>query len=156
MKYARLPRSTADIVTDALSMAWFGKRPAAGRLPHSDRGSQSARQAFPDKLKACGMTDSMSRKGHCRENKRSTVSRAVRREGEARHNTPTERRFNRFRNERVQGVHHTSHARIKATTLEYIEVFCHRKRLHPTLGDRSLVQLLENWISQHPQEKLLA
>ena len=32
------PRMTADIVTDA--MAWFRKKPAAGLMHHSDRGSQ--------------------------------------------------------------------------------------------------------------------
>lgn len=34
------PRMTADIATDALTMAWFRKRPAPGLLHHSDRGSQ--------------------------------------------------------------------------------------------------------------------
>ena len=36
------PRMTADIVTDALTMAWFRKRPAPGLLHHSDRGSTPA------------------------------------------------------------------------------------------------------------------
>ncbi|MFM0498784.1 DDE-type integrase/transposase/recombinase, partial [Paraburkholderia caledonica] len=34
------PRMTADLVTDALTMAWFRRRPAPGALHHSDRGSQ--------------------------------------------------------------------------------------------------------------------
>ena len=34
------PRMTADIVTDALTMAWFRRRPASGLIHHSDRGSQ--------------------------------------------------------------------------------------------------------------------
>jgi putative transposase len=34
------PRMTADIVTDALTMAWFRRRPAPGVMLHSDRGSQ--------------------------------------------------------------------------------------------------------------------
>lgn len=34
------PRMTADIVTDALTMAWFRRKPAAGLIHHSDRGSQ--------------------------------------------------------------------------------------------------------------------
>ena len=38
------PRMTADIVTDALTMAWFRKKPAAGLMHHSDRGSQYACQ----------------------------------------------------------------------------------------------------------------
>ena len=33
------PRMTTDIVTDALTRTGFRKRPAAGRLHHSDRGS---------------------------------------------------------------------------------------------------------------------
>jgi putative transposase len=30
------PRMTADIVTDALTMAWFRREPAAGLIHHSD------------------------------------------------------------------------------------------------------------------------
>jgi len=59
------PRMTTDIVTDALTMAWFRRRPEAGVLHHSDRGSQYASHAFQDKLKDYGMTCSMSRKGNC-------------------------------------------------------------------------------------------
>ena len=36
-------RMTADIVTDALSMAWFRRKPAPGVLFHSDRGSTPAK-----------------------------------------------------------------------------------------------------------------
>jgi putative transposase len=34
------PKMTADIVTDALTMAWFRRKPAPGLIHHSDRGSQ--------------------------------------------------------------------------------------------------------------------
>ncbi len=44
------PRMTADIVTDALTMAWFRRKPAAGLIHHSDRGSQYASHAFQSKL----------------------------------------------------------------------------------------------------------
>jgi transposase InsO family protein len=43
------PRMTADLVTDALTMAWFRRRPESGVLHHSDRGSQYASHAFQDK-----------------------------------------------------------------------------------------------------------
>jgi len=33
------PRMTANLVTDALTMAWLRRRPAPGVLHHSDRGS---------------------------------------------------------------------------------------------------------------------
>ena len=94
------PRMTADIVTDALTMAWFRKRPAAGLMHHSDRGSQYASHAFQEKLKTCGMTCSMSRKGNCWDN------------------APTERWFNSFKNEWVHGVRYATHAEIKAAAFE--------------------------------------
>ena len=48
-------RMTADIVTDALTMAWFRRKPTPGVLHHSDRGSQYASRAFQDKLTDYGM-----------------------------------------------------------------------------------------------------
>jgi transposase InsO family protein len=132
------PRMTAEIVTDALTMAWFRKRPAAGLMHHSDRGSQYASLVFQDKLKAYGMICSMSRKGNCWDN------------------APTESWFNSFKNEWVHGVRYATHADMKATSFEYIEVFYNRKRQHSTLGYRSPVQFLENWISEQHQEKLVA
>ena len=129
------PRMTADLVTDALTMAWFRKRPAPGLTHHSDRGSQYASHAFQDKLREYGMTCSMSRKGNGWDN------------------APTESGFNRFKNERVQGVSYASHADMRAASFEDIEVFYNRKRLHSTLGYRSPIQFLEPWISQQHQEK---
>lgn len=41
------PRMTTDLVLDALSMAWFRRRPEPGVLFHSDRGSQYASHAWP-------------------------------------------------------------------------------------------------------------
>ena len=132
------PRMTADIVTDALTMAWFRKRPAPGLLHHSDRGSQYASHAFQNKLKEFGMTCSMSRKGNCWDN------------------APTESWFNSFKNERVHGIRYATHADMKAASFEYIEVFYNRKRQHSTLGYRSPIQFLENWISEQHQKKLVA
>ena len=45
---------------------------------------------------------------------------------------------------------------VKATAFEYIEVFYNRKRQHSTLGYKSPVQFLENWVKQQHQEKLVA
>jgi len=131
------PRMTAEIVTDALTMAWFRKRPTAGLLHHSDRGSQYASQAFQDKLKAYAMTCSMSRKGNCWDN------------------APTESWFNSFKNERVFGVRHATRSQMRAETFEYIEVFYNRKRLHSALGYKSPSQFLDNWYQQQ-LEKLVA
>lgn len=59
------PRMTADIVIDALTMAWFPRKPDAGVIFHSDRGSQYASQAMSARLDEYGMTASMSCKGNC-------------------------------------------------------------------------------------------
>ncbi len=132
------PRMTADIVTDALTMAWFRRRPPPGLMHHSDRGSQYASHAFQGKLKEYGMVCSMSRKGNCWDN------------------APTESWFNSFKNEWVHGVRYATHADMKATSFEYIEVFYNRKRQHSTLGYRSPIQFMDNWLCEQQQEKLVA
>lgn len=132
------PRMTTDVVIDALTMAWFRRRPETGTMHHSDRGSQYASHAFQDKLKEYGMTCSMSRKGNCWDN------------------APTESWFNSFKNERVHGRHYATHADMKAASFEYIEVFYNRTRQHSTLGYCSPIQYLHRWRSEQNQEKLAA
>jgi len=58
-------RMTAQLVCDALTMAIWLRRPKAGLIHHSDRGSQYASKAFRRLLKAHGFKGSMSRKGDC-------------------------------------------------------------------------------------------
>jgi transposase InsO family protein len=59
------PHMKAELVTDALRMAWFRRRPQADVIVHSDRGSQYCSGLFQDTLKAYGMRSSMSRRGAC-------------------------------------------------------------------------------------------
>jgi len=132
------PRMTADIVTDALTMAWFRKKPAAGLIHHSDRGSQYASHAFQAKLKEYGMACSMSRKGNCWDN------------------APTESWFGSFKNERVHGERFETRDEVVALAFEYIEVFYNRKRLHSTLGYKSPTQFLDDWLVAQQKEKLVA
>lgn len=131
-------RMTADIVTDALTMAWFRRKPAPGVLHHSDRGSQYASRAFQQKLVDYGMTCSMSRKGNCWDN------------------APSESWFNSLKNERVHGRRYATRAEATADIFEYIEVFYNRKRRHSTLGYRSPTQFLKDWIGAQHDEKLVA
>ena len=132
------PRMTTDIVMDALTMAWFRKRPAPGVLHHSDRGSQYASHAFQDKLAEYGMTCSMSRKGNCWDN------------------APTESWFKSFKNERVHGWRFATHEAMTATAFEYIEVFYNRQRLHSTLGYTSPALFLQDWLAAQQMEKKVA
>ena len=129
------PRMTADIVMDALSMAWFRRRPAPGLMHHSDRGSQYASGAFQARLHEYGMVCSMSRKGNCWDN------------------APTESFFNSLKNERVHGTRYDTRDEAIADVFDYIEPFYNRRRQHTTLGYVSPVKFLENWVStQHEQE----
>jgi len=73
--WATKQRMTADIVVDALTMAWFRRKPAPGLIYHSNRGGQYASHAFQARLAeygnsvplsesrvwgCCGMSDSPS------------------------------------------------------------------------------------------------
>ena len=40
------PRMTADIVTDALTIAWFLRKPVVDQIHHSDRGNQYVAKPF--------------------------------------------------------------------------------------------------------------
>jgi putative transposase len=132
------PRMTADIVTDALTMAWFRKRPAPGLIHHSDRGSQYASHAFQGKLTEYGMTCSMSRKGNCWDN------------------APTESFFNSLKNERVHGTRYETRVAATADLFEYIEVFYNRSRRHSTLGYKSPIRFLQDWIKTQHEQKMAA
>ncbi|RUR40970.1 IS3 family transposase [Vreelandella populi] len=61
-------RMNARLVTDALHMAFWQRRQAAGLIVHSDRGSQYASNAYRCLLTAHGFVGSMSRKGDCWDN----------------------------------------------------------------------------------------
>jgi putative transposase len=56
------------LVNDALTMAWFRRRPDAGLIFHSDRRSQYCSTQFQDTLRDWHMRSSMSRKGNCWDN----------------------------------------------------------------------------------------
>ncbi len=132
------PRMTADIVTDALTMAWFRRKPEAGIVFHSDRGSQYASAAMAAKLRDFGMTASMSRKGNCWDN------------------APTESFFNSLKNERVHGTSYPTRADAQADLFQYIEAFYNRSRRHSTLGYCSPIRFLEEWLSKHGDQPSMA
>jgi putative transposase len=131
-------RMTADIVTDALTMAWFRRRPEPGLIHHSDRGSQYASGVFQALLTEYEMTCSMSRKGNCWDN------------------APTESFFNSLKNERVHGTRYRTREEARADVFEYIEVFYNRSRRHSTLGLKSPMQFMQDWIATQDQAQKAA
>ncbi|MEE8058996.1 MAG: IS3 family transposase [Pseudomonadales bacterium] len=58
-------RMTTTLVTNALTMAVWRRRPTEGLLHHSDRGSQYASHTYQAELKKHGMVCSMGGKGDC-------------------------------------------------------------------------------------------
>jgi transposase InsO family protein len=107
------------LVVDALRMAVGRRRPLAGLLHHSDRGSQYASIAFRKELKSTGMICSMSHKGDCYDN-------AV-----------MESFFGSLKTEWTQGCSYQTRAQAKRDVVEYIERFYNVRRRHSYLGNIS-------------------
>jgi len=108
-------RMKAQSVTDALRMAMWRRRPAAGLIVHSDRGSQYASKAYRRLLAANGFVGSMSRKGDCWDN-------AV-----------AESFFASLKKECVQWKSYQTRAEAQQGILDYIVMFYNSRRLHSTL-----------------------
>jgi putative transposase len=112
-------RMKAKLVCDALRMAIWQRRPKAGLIHHSDRGSQYASKSFRRLLDAYQFRGSMSRKGDCWDN-------AV-----------VESFFGSLKQERVQWRHYQSRYEAQQDILHYISMFYNSYRLHSYLGYRS-------------------
>jgi putative transposase len=56
---------TEELVIDALKQAADRQKLSAGRLHHSDRGSQYCSADYQQLLQQHGIISSMSRKGNC-------------------------------------------------------------------------------------------
>ncbi|WP_442920642.1 IS3 family transposase [Massilia sp. S19_KUP03_FR1] len=115
--WAMVPSMPAKLVCDALNMAIQQRKPAAGLLVHSDRGSQYASELYQDLLKKHGFVCSMSRKGNCWDN-------AV-----------AERFFLNLKMERVWQRQYANHAEAKADITDYIVGFYNCKRINSALGN---------------------
>lgn len=126
-------RMTRHLVMDALRMAYFRRRPKAGTVFHSDRGSQYCSEDFQSLLVTYGMLASMSRKGDCWDN-------AV-----------AESFFNSLKNERTHLARYATREEAKRDTFDYIEPFYNRKRRHSTLDYLSPAEYYQRWIHQQKQ-----
>ena len=112
-------RLTVDLAEQALTMALVTRRPEAGLLHHSDRGSQYAASRYQQLLDAQGLVPSMSRKGNCWDN--ACVESFV----------------GTLKRELVHHRHYATRDDATRDIFEYIEVFYNRQRRHSTLGYHS-------------------
>lgn len=120
------PHMKAELVTDALRMAWFRRRPDAGVIVHSDRGGQYCGGLFQDTLKAYSMRSSMSRRGDCWDN------------------APTESLWGSLK---VARLHSRRFATRRAAMDEIVDWlgFYNARRLHSTLNYVSPMTFEKNW-----------
>jgi transposase InsO family protein len=109
-------RMKTQLVCDALRMAIWQRRPGAGLVVHSDRGSQYASKDYRRLLKAHGFVGSMSRKGDCWDN-------AV-----------AESFFGSLKQERVHWRNYQTRLEAQQDVLNYISMFYNSYRLHSYLG----------------------
>jgi putative transposase len=105
-----------ELVTEALSSAFWRERPENGLLIHSDRGSQYASDGYRTLIKSFNMTQSMSRRGDCWDN------------------APMESFFDSLKTELIGDCVFENVHEAKTTIFEWIEVFYNRKRIHSALG----------------------
>lgn len=105
----------ASLVTEALSMAYWRRKPGKGLIHHSDRGSQYAGRDYQNLLGDYGMICSMSRKGNCWDN-------AV-----------AESFFHSLKTEWTADLLYRNRNDARNDVIRYIEMFYNSHRLHSYL-----------------------
>lgn len=110
--------STCDeqLVEQALTQALARRRPQAGLLHHSDRGSQYTSRAYQACLERFGIQASMSRKGNCWDN------------------AAMESFFGTLKDECVGELVYSTHDEARLVLFTYMETYYNRVRRHSTLG----------------------
>ena len=110
------------LALDALELALRARRPAAGLLHHSDRGSPYASEDYREALHKRGLVASMSRSGDCWDN-------AV-----------AESFFATLKTELVDHERYPTRAAAMASIGDYVERFYNPARLHSHLGYKSPIE----------------
>jgi len=106
----------AELVVDALEMAVWRRKPAAGLVHHSDRGVQYTALSFGKRLEEAGIVPSMGRAG-------SALDNAV-----------SESFVSTLKCELVHRRRFPTREAARSAIFEYLEVFYNRRRLHSSLG----------------------
>jgi putative transposase len=117
--WAMEPYLNDRLTLKALQMAFARRRPPAGLLHHSDRGSQYASRDYRTLLHDHQALPSMSRTGNVYDN------------------APMESFFATLKTELIHQRSYPSRQQARADIFEYIEVFYNRQRLHSALNYRT-------------------
>lgn len=116
--WAMAPHMKTALCTDALMMAYWRRRPGAGLLHHSDRGSQYTSDDYLNRLSAMKMRVSHSGKGQCWDN------------------APTERFFRSLKYESLAYETLRTGNDARLAVLDYLAYY-NSKRPHSFLGNQS-------------------
>ena len=114
--WAMQAEMTAQLVTDALTMAVWRRGQGQPVLHHSDRGSQYTSDTFQRLLRELGVTCSMSRSGNVWDN------------------SAMESFFSSLKTERTARKTYRTRNAARADIFDYIERFYNPTRRHSTLG----------------------
>jgi putative transposase len=109
----------AELVVDALAMAVTRRKPPAGVVHHSDRGSQYTSLAFGKTLRDSGLVASMGRRG------------------DAFDNAACESFISTIKNELIKRRSWTSRDQARLAVFSYIETFYNPRRRHSALRYQS-------------------
>ena len=108
--YAMGERMTKNLVSQSLFRGVAAKRPPAGLIHHSDRGSQYCSHEYRNLLEQFDMQASMSRRGNCYDN------------------APIESFWGMLKNELVHHCRYATRREAMREITEYIEIFYNRQR----------------------------
>ena len=108
-------RIKADLVCQALKSAYGHRRPGAGLIMHTDRGSQYASDDYRQLIKDYAMVPSMSRKANCWDN------------------AAMESFFKTLKVERVYQVQYETRAQARIDLVDWIEGFYNSQRMHSAI-----------------------
>jgi putative transposase len=114
-------RMPARLVCDALSMAFWQRKPEAGLIMHTDRGSQYASDQYRQLTEDYEMVRSMSRRANCWDN------------------SVVESFFKTLKVERIYQVSYVTKAQARLDIVDWIEGIYNRSRLHSSIGYRTPV-----------------
>ena len=108
-------RMKAKLVCDALTMAYWHRKPPPGLIMHSDRGVQYAGDEHRKLIAQHRMVQSMSRKGNCWDN------------------APMESFFKTLKVEWVNRFRYATRAQARLDLIDWIEGFYNAQRLHSSI-----------------------
>jgi putative transposase len=112
-------RMKAQLVCDALKMAYWRRKPPAGLIVHSDRGVQYAADEYRKLIAEYSMVQSMSRKANCWDN------------------APMESFFKTLKVEWVDRMRYATRAQARLDLIDWIEGFYNAQRVHSSIEYQS-------------------